>query len=548
MSAADQRSNPPLSNQPPPSPGRTLRRLFLTLFLRGRSSRGLQKQNAPSSVGQKLSLTLLLYALFGMLALTFHGQTVFALSIYLHGLTFIFLGMFVASSAGEILFNKDEADILLHRPISPRALLWAKVAVLVEVSLWLSGALNLGGLFVGLTGSGGFPFVVAHVISITLEAIFCTSCVVMVYQLCLRWFGRERLEGLMTTAQVLIAVGAMLSGQILPRIHLEQMARFSEAAWWIVLLPPAWFAGIDDALAGSGAATSWLLAGLGVLATIVVVWVAFGKLAQNYATGLQTLNETVSRRSPKQAQRRWVKALVETPPLCWWLRDPIERASFLLAAAYLLRDRDVKLRVYPGIAPMMILPFCFMLPAAGKGPAGSSGFGISFAGGYLGLIPLLGISMLQYSQQWQASDIFRAAPIFGPGPICRGARRAILCLLTFPAVAAFALFAAVILPDKSHLLLLLPGVIALPIFALLANLGGKGVPLSMPNEEAKSAGRALLMIGIIPISLAISALASWAWSSGFFWWFVIIEAIVVIALQAVLSRSIGRVRWPSEDS
>jgi ABC-2 type transport system permease protein len=548
MSAADHPSNPPLSAQPSPSPGRTLRRLFLTLFLRGRSSRGLQKQNAPSSVGQKLSLTLLLYALFGMLALTFHGQTVFALSIYLHGLTFIFLGMFVASSAGEILFNKDEADILLHRPISPRALLWAKVAVLVEVSLWLSGALNLGGVFVGLTGAGGSPFVVAHAISITLEAIFCTSCVVMVYQLCLRWFGRERLEGLMTTAQVLIAVGAMLSGQILPRIHLEQMVRLSEAAWWIVLLPPAWFAGIDDALAGSGAATSWLLAGLGVLATIVVVWIAFGKLAQNYATGLQILNETVSRRSPHQAQRRWVNALVETPPLCWWLRDPIERASFLLAAAYLLRDRDVKLRVYPGIAPMMILPFCFMLPAAGRGLVGSSGFGISFAGGYLGLIPLLGISMLQYSQQWQASDIFRAAPIFGPGPICRGARRAILCLLTFPAVVAFALFAAVILPDKSHLLLLLPGVIALPVFALLANLGGKGVPLSMPNEEAKSAGRAMLMIGIIPIVLAISALTSWAWSSGFFWWFVAFETMVVIALQAVLNSSIARVQWPSEDA
>ena len=83
-------------------------------------------------------------------------------------------------------------------------------------------------------------------------------------------------------------------------------------------------------------------------------------------------------------------------------------------------------------------------------------------------------------------------------------------------MAAFALFAAIILPDKSHLVLLLPGVISLPIFAQLANLGGKGVPLSMPNEEAKSAGRALLMIGVIPIALAISALASWAWTTGFF--------------------------------
>ena len=275
-----------------------------------------------------------------------------------------------------------------------------------------------------------------------------------------------------------------------------------------------------------------------------VVWLAFGKLAQNYTMGLQTLNETVSRRSRKAGERRWLDALVEVPPLRWWLRDPVERASFVLAAAYMLRDRDVKLRIYPGIAPMMIIPFIFMLPATGS--AGDSGFGIALAGGYLGLIPLLGISLLQYSQQWQASDIFRAAPIFGPGPLCRGARRAVLCLLTVPAVAAVALFAAVVVPEKARLLTLLPGIIAIPIFALMANLGGKGVPLSLPNEEAKSAGRALLMIAIIPISLALSGLTSWAWSAGLFWQFIGVEVLVVIAVHAVLSRSIERATWPAQ--
>jgi len=51
------------------SPERTLRRLFLTLFLRGRTSRGLQKSSAPKSVGSKLALTLVFYALFGLFAL-----------------------------------------------------------------------------------------------------------------------------------------------------------------------------------------------------------------------------------------------------------------------------------------------------------------------------------------------------------------------------------------------------------------------------------------------------------------------------------------------
>ena len=117
------------------------------------TARGLQRSGAPQSIAGKLALTLGLYALIGMMALAFRQQTVFALSVYLHALTFAFLGMFVASSAGEILFNREEADILLHRPIAPKTLLWAKGRVLVDVSLWLAVAFNLAGFFVGCAGA-----------------------------------------------------------------------------------------------------------------------------------------------------------------------------------------------------------------------------------------------------------------------------------------------------------------------------------------------------------------------------------------------------------
>jgi hypothetical protein len=187
------------------------------LFLRGRSARGLRKEKAPRSIGSKLATTLAFYALFGAFAFSFARQPVFALSIYLHATTFAFLGMFVASSAGEMLFSKDEADILLHRPVSPRSLLQAKVRVLVEVSLWIAGAFNLGGLVVGISSpDGGWRFLVAHAVSTTLQALFCTGCVVVTYQLCLKWCGRERLEGLMTSAQMAVSIGAVLAAQLLP--------------------------------------------------------------------------------------------------------------------------------------------------------------------------------------------------------------------------------------------------------------------------------------------------------------------------------------------
>ena len=72
------------------SPQKTLRRLFFTLFLRGRGSRGLQKEAAPKSVGHKLAMTLLFYGLFGLFAFFFSRQSVFALSVYLHSMTFVF--------------------------------------------------------------------------------------------------------------------------------------------------------------------------------------------------------------------------------------------------------------------------------------------------------------------------------------------------------------------------------------------------------------------------------------------------------------------------
>jgi hypothetical protein len=531
------------SGQPCPSPEKTLRQLFLTLFLRGHSSRGLQKEKAATSVGRKLAWTLAFYTLLGMLSLFFLGQPVFALSVYLHGMTFMFLGMFIASSAGEILFNKEEADILLHRPVEPRSLLWAKVRVLVEVSLWLACAFNLVGFFVGAAARDGGPlFPVAHLISTALQAMFCTGCVVMVYQLCLRWFGRERLDSLMTTAQVLISVGAVLSGQLLPQMFVRlDASSMDRAPWWIALVPPAWFAGFNDAIAGSGALSSWGLFAAGVLATALVLWLSFGILARDYEVGLQSLNESVSSGKKNRSRGRWMAALVQLPPLRWWLRDPVARASFVLCGAYLLRDRDVKLRVYPALAPFLIMPVFFVANRPNNG-SGDAGFGIAFAGAYAGIVPMFALSLLQYSQQWRAADIFRAAPIAGPARICHGARRAVLCFLAIPAILAFGILAGFTQGDVVQLVLLVPGIIAMPVYALMPSLSG-AVPFSQPADNAKSTGRGLTMIGTIFVAMAIAAAATLTWTAGIFWYFVAAELVVAIGLYAALHFRLNRKRW-----
>lgn len=525
---------------------KTLRRLFLTLFLRGRSSRGLRRSTAPRSIATKLGVTLGVYTLVGCSSIGMWGNSVFALSAALHAMTFLFLGMFVAASAGEILFNQDEADILMHRPVAPRSMLWSKIRVLVEVSLWLSAALNLVSFFVGaFMPAGGWLFPIAHAISITLEALFCTGCVVLVYQLCLRWFGRERLDGLMTTAQVLVAISAALGGQLVPQLiqGMDGSYDMGTASWWVSLLPPVWFAALDDALAGGGGARSWALAGLGLVVTLALLKVAFGKLAADYQRGLQTLNEA---RAPGRSKlgRRWWSVLVNVPPLSWWLRDSVARAAFLLTAAYLVRDRDVKLRIYPGLAPMLVMPLVFMLRQGSESGRGS-GFGVAFAGSFLGLVPLLGLTMLRHSQHWQASDIFRAAPMIGPAQLCHGARRAVLLVLTLPVLALFGVLALLVRAPAENLQLVVPGLVALPLFALVPCLNGNAVPLSLPTEESKAASRGTRLLGVMLVAFVLSGLGLWARSGGWFWSLVLGEAALVVLLYIPLRLQVGAARWAS---
>jgi ABC-2 type transport system permease protein len=539
---------------PPPSPGRTLRRLFLMLFLRGRSSRGLRRETVPKSVGSKLTLMLVIYVFVGAaIGLQFIGKPVFALSLYMHSMTLVFLGMFVAASAGEVLFNKDEADILMHRPVTPQAMLWAKIGVLVQVSLWLAGAFNLAGFFVGAAAAHpGWLYPVVHAFSTACQALFCTGCVVMIYQLCLRWFGRERLDGLMTTAQVFVGVAAVMLGQIPQFIGRSGLKLEVADVWWIGALPSAWFAGMDDALAGTGSRSSWVLAGIGLAATAAVLGLAFGKLARDYETGLQTLNETSAAPRGHGGRRRWIDILVKTPPLSWWLRDSVSRASFLLTAAYLVRDRDVKLRMYPGIAPMLVMPFIFLLQDThpryhnAAAVAGAfDGFGVAFSGAYVGLIPYLALKLIRYSQQWQAGDLFRVAPMSGPSRLCDGARRAILCFLTFPLLIVFVVLVYFLGRGSSHLPLLIPGIIALPIYAMIPCVQGKAVPLSLPTESAKAAGRGLSMMGVMLISGALAAATTVAWSRGWFKGFLIIETVVAIGVYVGLRVWSAGARWTS---
>jgi hypothetical protein len=93
--------------------------------------------------------------------------------------------------------------------------------------------------------------------------------------------------------------------------------------------------------------------------------------------------------------------------------------------------------------------------------------------------------------------------------------------------------------------LLLPGLIALPVYTLTPHLGGKGVPFSKAGEEAKSARRGLDFIVVTFISIGMSAVATWSWEAGWFRWLLLAETILAIVIFVLMRASLASMRWPS---
>ncbi len=529
---------------------KVLRNLYLTLFLRGRTSRGL-KDRGPRSIAGKLWLTLLFYAAAGCFSLFMLGQPVFSISLYLHGAAMFFIGMFVASSAGEVLFNKEEAEILLHRPVSPRAMLWAKVRVLCQVSLWLALAFNMAPLVAACFGGWtGLVFVPAHLVSVWLSALFCTGSVVLIYQLCLRWFGRERLDGLMTFSQVVMTMLLILGGQIVPHLirYLPEEVRLTGDTWWLAVLPPAWFAGLDELLMGGGTPGSWALAAAGLVVTGTTLALAFGKLAASYGSGLRTLGEAAVKPAGGGGRARLLQRVASLPPFSLWLGDPLERSGFLLVGAYMLRDREVKLRLYPGVAPLAFMPVVFLFIAAGSRTDGGSSQMVMFFGGYVALLPMTAMGLLRFSQNWQAADVFLITPTHGPGPLLIGARKAVDLFLTLPAVLVQVVAAFLLLGDLGVFAYLLPGIIALPAYSRIGGLAMKGAPLSEPAEDARSAKRGLVVFFASLSVFALGGVAAGFRAMGWFPLFLVVEVVAVLVVCLSLDKRTRSMRWQPEES
>jgi hypothetical protein len=521
----------------PSAQTRVLRRLFLTIMLRGRRQRHGGK---PSRLGPWLALGLSLgfFSLVSLVALAF-PHTPFIFAGLLHSLAFLMVGMNLATTGGQLLFNPEEAEVLLHRPIEPRSLLSAKLQTVGCFSLAMAVAINLAGLIVGAVDTAaGWRFLPAHVVSLALEVLFTCGFIVLAYNLCLRWLGRERLDNFMTAVQVVLAVGIMAGGQIVPRVLGGLDFAHLQVPQWMLVFPPVWFAALDEVLTGNFTPQMLLPAAVGVTATALVVWLGVVRLASTYEQGLETLNETDST-APAGGHGRGIARLLRAPGLRWWLRDPVEAAGFRLMLANLGRARGVKLRVYPMLAQLCVIPIVMFAGGGRSMAAFMEPYIVAYLGFFLAMVPVIVLEALRLSEDYEATEIFRQAPLARPTALFHGTRKAIITVLCVPGLLVAVTAGAILLGDKRELALLVPGLLFMQVFSLLPSLFGLYVPFAEPVENVNRGLRTTLTILVFQfLSFGFAALAGWLWGHGGFWWMLLVEVVLVwlvnLGLQAAI--------------
>src|SRR5215831_18614490 len=513
---------------------RALLKCYWLLSTRGRVARSMGRGGKSRS----LFFVLFMYLFVGLMTsmIAFSQIDLFTFTAIVHAMTFFVVGMAVTSESGDILFNANESDVLVHRPIHPRTLLLAKTINLIVFTLMLAMALNLCPTFFGLAISGArvwFP--VVHLLSMIVLCVFCAAAVVCVYGIIIKFLDRQKFDNFAAWSQVAMSVLFIAGYQVVPRLlqRFEGMT-LKPYAKYLFALPPAWFAGLDSAVAGDlpfGA----LLALIGITATGALAYIAIGKLSPSYGEGLAKISQTRSIAPAKPSGRK--QRELRNPLLRWWLRDPIERYSFRLAAAYMRRDRDVKLRLYPSLTIFLVIPLVNLLD---RKPGGLSAFAPLLTVWMLGVMPYQALQTLQMSQHYLAAEIFAIAPLPSASAVFHGVRKATIVYLLLPALCVAGLLIGYLAPGGSQgLQLAVPGLIAIPVLSLFPALTGDYLPLSRPAVRGEQTSRNLGLMFMSMITMAfVLVFAYIAWTFEVLWYLIAIEFVVVALIYYVIKRII----------
>lgn len=418
------------------------------------------------------------------------------------GMALTMMALTLIADFSSILLDTSDNTILVPRPISSRTLWFARVLHILLYIVQISLALLAVPLIVALFRFG--PLVAAGlVIAHVLTTVLAVSLTHVLYQLIMRFTTEERMKNFINYFQILMAILLMGSYQLLPRlIDFENLEANTPALQvWHVFVPPFWMAGLADAfLAEPITRFHLIMAALAVFVPAALWWTTH-QLSRVFVSKLADLGNptVVSTTSNKGGETR---GLFFSP---WLAAKGIERGAFEFTFRMLLRDRKLKLKIYPSIGYMFVMGFILTYRAIDFG-----NWQEDILQSRIYLVPIyLTFTILQtafleirFTDEFKSAWVFTSAPLRDPGPILMGAWKAVLIRFFVPYYLIISLALPLALGPAAIPDLLFGLITNLFMFAAVAAIYDKHLPFSQPPSVRQQGGHAaygILMIFILAL-------------------------------------------------
>jgi hypothetical protein len=461
-----------------------------------------------SRVGNLFSMTLLL-TLFGSGAamLVWVGHDVLLTGTLALAYLSVMLATALLAQHGMTMLSAADYVILGSRPVSSRTFMAIRATNVLFHALVITTLMSAPVIAAYTFGQGvRVGRGVAATLAIYAWAALLTLAIVASYGLVLRFAGASRVQRGLGYMQ--LAAGFLIYGGLFAATRAFGRSALANATapdeWWLLLIPPAWFASYIELSAGSSNSTTIVRAAVSVAALLSLIVAFRGKLGMDYARRLSELPHDAS--SSTRVTRTPLFARGEA------------RAAALLVLAHFRHDMRTRLGI------LAILPLILLNVFVDIGPFDLLSMAVL-------LFPGLVTRHFASSDTPHASWIYHATPALHGRLIIAVKNVAVLYFL-LPLLAVAAVAVAWRSGSVSHALVHATMLGAISHLALQgATLVSPRLPFALPPDKTRSDASLMVWMVVVILGgqLALTGLERW----------VYVEAVRTAATLVV----IGVVSW-----
>lgn len=494
-------------------------------------------QSRPRQTGEPVNnstwLALGIYLLMGLLFIIFFfiGESAMLHFTAFFSVYMVMLTLSLIVDFTRVLIDVRDNFIILPKPVNDRTFLVARI---IHIAIHISKMaipLSLPAAIVTIVqhGIGGLAAFLAAALLATLFSIFLINAT---YLAILRFSKPEKFKSIINYLQIGFTVLIYGGYQLLPRLINKSVLEKLDLNefGWINLVPSYWFAALwqmlSDPLWNANLLLGTMLAVCMPVAGIYVVVKVFAPAFNQKLTLISgTSEDRTSLVSTGKTSPSWGDKIS-----AWITKPGPEKMGFDLSWRMMLRSREFKMQVYPGIGYMLVLLVVFTIQ--GKGFHASSfdlnnpenRFRILVALYSPALLVLGAASVLHLSPAWKASWIYQMSPSDRPGQIISGSIKAVIAQFMvlpfiFIGIAGVALNGVGMLPS-----LLMAVAMQTMMLYLVSLINNQYLPFSQPITKGSGDGTsvaygimALILVGVI----------------GFFHWLIFSYTWLLLTLTGV---------------